>query len=657
MVVQNRPTSGDPRGFEGDSNGDFPDSVPGSDPIIANYTLVSEGNGDNGMEIRRGSGGIYANGIVSGFGGNGVDFDADGAATPTFASLYVAGSGGDATDSEAAPFFDADTNNVRGAATLPSIFSISETRAVVPANLADDDDFDQDGDFEDEVDPEGDMSNEGDDNGDGRADDDQYDRFPVDGIEETLYIGAFADSIQSVEDSWLDGWALNIPAFDGVVTSDECPAGTFVSQNTAVPAGRSESNVCTLPNLVEGDLFLPAGNLYELDGTTFVGEDAGGDPANPIAGAVTGRLTVGAGVTIFGVNGPDALVVSRGSELLVNGTASNPVIMTSQADVQGGAVQSGQWGGLVINGRAPINSCEDGVLGTVACEKEGEGGSGFFGGQTADDDSGQISYLRVSYAGFLFGSDDELNGIAFQGVGSGTQVSYVQVHDNKDDGIEFFGGTVSVDHASVTSAGDDAFDWTDGWQGNAQYVILVHEVGESGDPRVIEADNNGGFPNREPRSNPTIANLTLIDRSGSADPEDGVKIRRGTDASFYNAIIAGDNNGDGIDYDLTRNGVDSTVDPVFFSSYVVDFATPLALDGRPDIFSTANGNRDGDANSEDSTLSVATDAAEALVPGANETSNITPATLPAGLDAAGSSFIGAVEDADDTWYLGWTVAL
>jgi hypothetical protein len=625
LVVQTTTLSGDPRGLEGDSNGDFPNRDPRSFPVFANLTVVSNGpaTGDDGIKIRRGTDAVIANTIVSNFNGNSIDYDeGTSTATPVILSTYVAGSNADATDSEAQPIFDAaGANNVRGNSILPSIFSIEATRDVEAADLADDDENDSD--------------------------------LPRDGIEEVIYIGAFAESVQSFADSWLFDWALEIPEFSGGTSPDgNCPEGTFVSVNTQVPAGRSEQNVCTLPNLVAGDISLTTGNLYELDGTVFVGEDAGADPANPIPGAQTGTLTIPAGVTIFGLNGPDALVVSRGSRIIVNGTEAAPVVMTSLQDVQGDTVQSGQWGGLVINGRAPINDCEEANVDTLDCEKEGEGGSGLFGGLTEDDDSGLINYLRVSYAGFLFGADDELNGIAFQGVGNGTTVDYVQVHDNKDDGIEFFGGTVNVKHAIVTSAGDDAFDWTDGWQGKAQFVILIEDEGESGDPRAVEADSNGDFPDREPRSNPTIANVTILSNDDEPTDLEAVEIRRGTNGAFYNWIIAGESgDDDGIDFDNDS----SLVEPTWFSTYVVDFGTPLK-DVSAAAFSAANGNVNGEATGQDSTLTAASGASVALVPGANE--NALTAQLPASDDFFDAvDYIGAVADEDDTWYLGWTVAL
>ncbi|MEE4212616.1 MAG: hypothetical protein V2I43_25500, partial [Parvularcula sp.] len=621
VVVQTDTLSGDPRGFEGDSNGDFPNRDPRSNPVIANFTAISQGasSGDDGMKIRRGTDGVFANGIVTGYNGDGVDFDlGTSTESPQFLSIYVAGNG-NATDSDATPLFNADPNNVRGSTELANVFSIAATRGVTPADLNDGDDNDAD--------------------------------LPRDGIEEVTYIGAFEESVQRYEDSWLFSWALPIDEFASSTSTSQCPDGTVLSQNTSVPSGRSEARVCTILSPVVGDVFLPAGNLYELDGSVFVGRDLGGDPANENADGEEGTLTIAAGVTLFGLNGPDALIVTRGSQLFANGTAANPVVMTSLQDVRGQSTAAGQWGGLVINGRAPINDCEAAVLGTVNCEKDGEGGSGLFGGQTADDNSGRLNYVRVSYAGFLFGADDELNGIAFQGVGSGTEVDFIQVHQNADDGVEFFGGTVNAKHVVVTNAGDDSFDWTDGWTGDVQYVILYQPTGISGDPRVIEGDNNGNFPSRSPRSNPTIANLTVIDQTPASNAQDAIKIRRGSGAAIYNAIVAGNDAGDGIDYDASTP---ATLPPTFFSTYVVDFPTPLNLDGSPSIFDAANLNENGEDGGEDSTLTIAAGATVALVPGANE--NLSTTTVP-GSFFDQTNYIGAVEDASDTWYLGWTVGL
>jgi hypothetical protein len=190
------------------------------------------------------------------------------------------------------------------------------------------------------------------------------------------------------------------------------------------------------------------------------------------------------------------------------------------------------WGGVVINGNAPINDCPEGAQGgTAACTKEGEANSGLFGGADATDNSGVLNYVVVKYAGSNVDPENQLNGIAFQGVGSATVVDYIQVHNNLDDGIEMFGGTVNLKHVVLTGNGDDSMDWTDGWTGNMQFVH-IKQAGTAGDSG-IEADNREGDENALPRSNPTIANMTIVGNPG----ERGILLRRGTGADIYNSLV------------------------------------------------------------------------------------------------------------------------
>ena len=203
-------------------------------------------------------------------------------------------------------------------------------------------------------------------------------------------------------------------------------------------------------------------------GTTIVGTAGAG-----FEGATSFVASLGDSVSDSDV---DYLVVSPNSQLNVNGTASAPVIMTGASDLTGEVTDGAeaQWGGLVISGLATQNNCNEADLGTAACTAEGEGASGYYGGTNDEDNSGSINYMQVKYAGYRFSNDDELNGVAFQAVGSGTSVNYIQVHNGSDDGIEFFGGTVGMKHFVVTGASDDSVDWTDGWRGFAQYLSLIH---------------------------------------------------------------------------------------------------------------------------------------------------------------------------------------
>src|SRR6056297_26997 len=222
----------------------------------------------------------------------------------------------------------------------------------------------------------------------------------------------------------------------------------------------------------------------------------------------------------------DTFIVAQGGQAFIEGTAENPVIMRGFL-----AEGRGEWGGVVVNGFAPINGCAEGV---EVCEAEGEGNSGTYGGNDPDDNSGIFRYLVVSNAGILFNEENELNGIAFQGVGRGTTIEYVQVHLNSDDGIEFFGGTANAKRLVLTGIGDDSLDWTQGWQGNVQYLV-AKQYTDDGD-QGIEGDNNGDARDSLPRALPVIANATFI---GQDNTDIGWLIREGTGVNIANSIATG----------------------------------------------------------------------------------------------------------------------
>ena len=179
------------------------------------------------------------------------------------------------------------------------------------------------------------------------------------------------------------------------------------------------------------------------------------------------------------------------------GTRDAPIVFTSDQPV--GSRARGDWGGLIINGRAPVN-IEGG-------EGVGEADTGVYGGNNPNDNSGSLRYVRVEFAGVEFSPDNELNGIAFQGVGRGGSYEFIQVHMNRDDALEWFGGTADIKYAVASNAADDSFDWTFGWSGRAQF-IAIHQRGDDAD-NGIEADNNEFNNNLLPRSNPQIYNITL----------------------------------------------------------------------------------------------------------------------------------------------------
>lgn len=240
-------------------------------------------------------------------------------------------------------------------------------------------------------------------------------------------------------------------------------------------------------------------------------------------------LTIEPGTLVLGTGQNSALVVAKGGKILARGTKARPIVMTSVNPV--GQRNRGDWGGLILNGSAPINTGE----------QEGEGGTGRFGGNNPADSSGELRYVRVEFAGIEFSPDNELNGIAFQGTGSGTLVDYVQVTMNKDDAIEFFGGTTNLKHGIVTRNGDDSLDWVLGWVGKVQFYC-AQQSGDDAD-NGIEADNLSSSNDLTPISSPTIYNATFIgDPSTNPDLSEsdiGVLLREGTAGLLRNLVVMG----------------------------------------------------------------------------------------------------------------------
>lgn len=294
-----------------------------------------------------------------------------------------------------------------------------------------------------------------------------------------------------------------------------CPTNTTLSTG-----GTFEGKpVCVLTGRITSNTHLNANNVYLLNGAVFIGND----------NANSATLTIDAGVKVISPVGLNFLVISRGSKIEALGSETAPITFTYDGEATATATTTGRWGGIIINGKAPVNGC---ATGTALCELEGEGSTGKYGGNTPTDSSGTLNYVIVKYPGQNITETNELNGIAFQGVGSGTVVDYVQVHGSSDDGVEFFGGTVNAKHLVLTSNEDDSFDWTFGFQGKVQHAVIKQRTG-FGD-RGIEADNNEFAFDSLPRSKPTLANFTFIGRGTGGR---GIELRRGTGANIHNTVV------------------------------------------------------------------------------------------------------------------------
>ncbi len=252
-------------------------------------------------------------------------------------------------------------------------------------------------------------------------------------------------------------------------------------------------------------------------------------------------LNIPAGTKFTATGGTSAyIIVDRGGKIYANGTASNPVVF------QGINHTPGEWGGLVILGKATSNRSASG-------ESTSELGEKMYGGKENGDNSGSLTYVIIKDSGAKFSDTKEFNGLSLFGVGSGTKVDNIYVENGGDDGIEFFGGTVNASNLVVNGVGDDSFDWTEGWSGTGTNWYAKRRPssinGEAGN-RGIEADNQDTNPDATPISNPTIKNITVVGSKDGAESQ-GAKLRAGTNGNIDNLVIA--NFATGLDIETDRS--------------------------------------------------------------------------------------------------------
>ncbi len=327
------------------------------------------------------------------------------------------------------------------------------------------------------------------------------------------------------------------------------------STTTIINGGDNGDDVIALAGVYTSDLNLSPDEVYLVTG--------------PVLMAAGTTLTIPAGMTLraepVGVNAYIAIL--PGAQIQANGTAANPIVLTSNANTPA----SGNWGGLVICGKAPINSTADGSDETATTEVGGLS----YGGNLPNDNSGSIQYMRIEYAGGAIDGNAELNGLSLYAVGDGTLIDYVQIYKGSDDGFEFFGGTVNASHLVVTDAEDDSIDWTEGFIGSLTDVYIVqntgvnHDSGFEMDGFNTDFSNEGGY-----FSAPTITNVTVI---GDGDSGRAFRLRAGSRGIFSNVTVDNFGRGFVIEDDepgqATSQGVvdgDTSVTDIFFAANVAN---------------------------------------------------------------------------------------
>lgn len=408
----------------------------------------------------------------------------------------------------------------------------------------------------------------------------------------------------------------------------------FESSSYDVDEGVVETVTITDQGEGIGNYTMTKNKVYVLEGFVFVNDGQ--------------TLTIEAGTIIKGASGQgekaSALVVARGAKIMAEGTAELPIVFTAETDllsrtndgtlVAGGNLGldvTGQWGGLIILGKAGLNSDpgETAVEGIPTTETRG-----IYGGSDDSDNSGVLKYVSVRHGGTNIGSGNEINGITLGGVGSGTEIDYVEVIANADDGIEFFGGTAEVKHALVANVGDDSFDYDEGFRGKGQFWVSINPGDRHG-----EHDGGTSPEDAEPYATPTIYNATYIGASK-------ITFRDNAGGYYINSIFESFSNDPAID-------VEDLDEAKGEDSYNRFKANKLEI--KNNLF--ANSGSLMVTTSADKETSIA-DASNSVVGSIVSASNPVPATASSATSSTDAFFSPAAYKGafDDTnWAAGWTL--
>lgn len=305
--------------------------------------------------------------------------------------------------------------------------------------------------------------------------------------------------------------------------------------------GGTTGQTITLQGRINADTILRKQNTYILKGLVYmVGNHTMTiEPGTVIKGSFTGSDVA-------------ALIITRGSKINAVGTPSEPIIFTSASPNP----QSGDWGGIVLCGKAAINTSFNSISGLYQVEGgiDNSFGDGLAGSGDAvapspvnNDNSGVMQYVRIEWAGYAFQPDKEINSLTLAGVGSGTTIDHIQVVYAKDDAFEWFGGSVNCKYLIAYKTLDDDFDTDNGYSGKVQFGLIIRDslLADGSRSEAFESDNNSSGTGATPKTTAIFSNITAIgprattSNVGNTLFRGGTHIRRNTGISIFNSIIMG----------------------------------------------------------------------------------------------------------------------
>lgn len=368
---------------------------------------------------------------------------------------------------------------------------------------------------------------------------------PEDATDKTITWSSSDEKVATVDGGKVTGVAEGTVTITATTKSGDKTATCAVTVSEDAPEVLED----TLEGNITADRTISAANKNFLKGFVYVKSGA--------------TLTIEAGSVIKGISvapGERAasLIIEPGAKIIAEGTVDKPIVFTS--DKEPGKRVTGDWGGLIICGNARVNRTNQPAI---------EGGPGTHYGNTTSDEfngesSGKLKYVRIEFAGYPLEPDKEINGLTFGGVGSGTEVEFVQVSYSNDDSYEWFGGTVNAKHLIAYKGWDDDFDTDFGYTGKLQFLLSVRDkdIADTSDSNGFESDNDGDGSTNTPFTKPVFSNVTLIgpfygkvsDRTQAeveaktADAANGAKggkyqaamhLRRNSSLNVYNSVFTG----------------------------------------------------------------------------------------------------------------------
>ncbi|MCB9263233.1 MAG: hypothetical protein H6607_12735 [Flavobacteriales bacterium] len=384
-----------------------------------------------------------------------------------------------------------------------------------------------------------------------------------------------------------------------------------------------------------GTMTLTNDKTWVLNGLVFVNEGQ--------------TLTINPGTVIKGKSGQgenaSALIVARGAKIMAEGTAAEPIIFTSEADKLDGSMAPstrGLWGGLIVLGKAGLNSTPgySSIEGIPTSETRG-----VYGGSDDADNSGVLRYISIRHGGTDIGAGNEINGLSLGGVGSGTIVDHIEVVGNADDAVELFGGTVNIKYMALAYCGDDNIDYDEGWRGKAQFIFVQQDPSLVGD-RGGEHDGGTDPEDGTPYALPVFSNCTYIGHGNSR----AVTFRDNAGGEYHNSIFVNWKHGIDIE-DLDGDGEDSKKRLDAGQLKVVDniFHMVEGSDLTKIILSSKGDNLEGGANTSGN--KIANPGLTAGVPSGDVSG---ASDLSADPFFTKTTYKGAFEPGKDAWIKGWT---